>query len=58
MCTAQMLYKYIDGNNMEGKKIDMATPVVTEFHPEEGFCTAAKNFTVAFFLPFDTQVCT
>lgn len=54
----QMLYSYIDGNNMEGKKIEMTSPVLSQFYPEEGFRQTEKNFTVAFFVPFDFQVCT
>ena len=52
----QKLYKYLAGNNLEGTKIDMTSPVVTQFFPEESFRQAAKNFTIAFFLPFDNQV--
>lgn len=52
-----MLYEYIDGNNLEGKKINMTSPVVTQFYPEAEFRQAEKNFTIAFFLPFDYQVC-
>ena len=29
--------------------------MVTQFYPSEGFRTVDKNFTVAFFLPFDYQ---
>jgi len=49
------LYKYIDGNNLEEEKINMTAPVAAQFFPEEGFRTAEKNFTVAFFLPFAYQ---
>lgn len=52
-----MLHSYINGNNMDDKKINMTTPVATQFYPEEGFRQTQKNFTVAFFLPFDFQVC-
>ncbi len=31
--------------------------MVTLFYPSEGFRTAEKNFTIAFFLPFEFQAC-
>lgn len=51
-----MLYKYIDGDNMDEVKMNMTAPVVTMFRPEEGFRSAQKDFTVAFYLPCKYQV--
>ena len=52
----QMLYSYINGNNLDGRKLNMTTPVATQFFPTEEFRQAEKNFTVSFFLPFKFQV--
>ena len=52
----QKLFKYIDGNNVDNKKISMTTPVVTFVHPSHDFKSAEKNYTISFYLPQQFQV--
>lgn len=48
------LFKYIQGENAEKKKIPMTAPVAVQIQPGQGpFCK--NNFTVNFFVPFADQ---
>ena len=52
----QKLYKYIAGNNADNVKIDMTSPVLIFEHSSDGFKSAEKDYTVAFYLPKQFQV--
>ena len=44
------LFNYISGKNVEGKKIEMTAPVLTEVLPSDGpFCKS--SFIVSFYVP-------
>lgn len=48
------LFRYIDGDNKDGVKIPMTSPVLTEVEPSCGpFCK--NTFNVSFFVPFHLQ---
>ena len=52
----QRLYRYISGNNVDNAKIDMTSPVIIFERSTDGFKSAEKNYTVAFYLPQQFQV--
>ncbi|XP_028268872.1 heme-binding protein 2 [Parambassis ranga] len=47
------LYKYITGENENGEKIQMTTPVVVKRPKEQGF--RMNDYTISFLLPADYQ---
>lgn len=44
------LFDYIDGDNMEGTKIDMTSPVTTFIKPGAG-PNCESEFTMSFYIP-------
>ncbi len=52
----QRLFRYISGNNADNAKIDMTSPVIIFERSSDGFKSAEKNYTVAFYLPQQFQV--
>lgn len=57
LLTLQRLFRYISGNNVGNVKISMTAPVITFVKPTADFKSAEKNYTVAFYLPQQFQVC-
>lgn len=49
------LFRYISGNNVDNAKIDMTSPVIIFERSTDGFKSAEKNYTVAFYLPQQFQ---
>ncbi len=52
----QRLLRYVSGNNVDNAKIDMTSPVIMFERSNDGFKSAEKNYTVAFYLPQQFQV--
>ncbi len=52
----QRLFRYISGNNVDNAKMDMTSPVIIFERSTDGFKSAEKNYTVAFYLPQQFQV--
>ncbi|DBA72585.1 TPA: hypothetical protein ACH3X2_010338 [Trebouxia sp. C0005] len=49
------LFRYISGNNVDNAKIDMTSPVIIFERSSDGFKSAEKNYTIAFYLPQQFQ---
>lgn len=48
----QPLYRYLQGNNAAGLKLDMAKPVITRITPtDSSFTSTGTDYTMLFYLP-------